>query len=76
MPENPPYQSRHGHGDDKDPDLENIDSDEEYEMACDAFDALLDEADLEEDEEESAEGADKGIAVEKTDGSDIKKLGW
>ena len=43
-------------GDDKDPDLENIDSDEEYEMACDAFDALLDEADLEEDEEESAEG--------------------
>ena len=63
-------------GDDKDPDLENIDSDEEYEMACDAFEALLDEADLEEDEEESAEGADKGIAVEKTDGSDIKKLGW
>ena len=48
-------------GDDKDPDLENM---------------LLDEADIEEDEEESAEGAEKGITVEKADGSDIKKLGW
>jgi uncharacterized protein YrzB (UPF0473 family) len=59
-------------GDDKDPDLENIESDEEYEMACDAFDELLDEADFEEIEE----GPEKGITVENTDDKDIKKLGW
>lgn len=62
-------------GDDRDPDLENIESDEEYEMACDAFDELLDEADFEEGAE-SAEGVQKGLTIGKADESDVKKLGW
>ena len=34
-------------GDDVDPDIENIESDDEYELALDAFDELLDETDFE-----------------------------
>ncbi len=40
------------HGDDADPELFNIETDEEYEKAADAFDELLDEAEFEEGEEE------------------------
>ena len=36
-------------GDDE-PELENIDDDDEYEMAADAFDELLDEEEFEEEE--------------------------
>ncbi|MDO5702596.1 MAG: DUF1292 domain-containing protein [Lachnospiraceae bacterium] len=32
------------------PSLENIESDEEYEMACDAFDELLDDEEFDEEE--------------------------
>ncbi len=39
-------------GEDGEPEIENIESDEEYEIAADAFDELLDEVDFEEDEEE------------------------
>lgn len=34
-------------GDDVDPDIENIENDDEYELALDAFDELLDETDFE-----------------------------
>ncbi len=34
-------------GDDEDPDIENIEDDDEYDIAADAFDELLDEADFE-----------------------------
>ena len=37
-----------GHGDDEDPDLENIEDDEEFEIASDAFDELLDQWEFEE----------------------------
>lgn len=37
-----------GNGDDEEPSLENIEDDEEYEIASDAFDELLDEWEFEE----------------------------
>ena len=37
-----------GHGEDEEPDLENIEDDEEYEIAADAFDELLDQWEFEE----------------------------
>jgi uncharacterized protein YrzB (UPF0473 family) len=37
-------------GEDEDPELENIESDEEYEIAADAFDELLDDEEFEEEE--------------------------
>ena len=36
---------------DADPEIANIESDEEYELAADAFDELMDEVEFEEDEE-------------------------
>lgn len=39
------------HGEDEDPEIENIDDDEEYELAADAFDELLDEEEFEEPED-------------------------
>ena len=36
-------------GEEEDPDIENIDDDDEYEIAADAFDELLDDADFEEE---------------------------
>lgn len=42
-------------GEDEDPGLENIESDEEYELAADAFDELLDEEEFDEEEEEEEE---------------------
>ncbi len=43
------------HGD-EDPELDNIDSDEEYDIAADAFDELLDEAEYEDEAGEDEEG--------------------
>ncbi len=37
------------HGDNEDPEIENIESDEEFELASDAFDELLDEEEFEEE---------------------------
>ncbi len=39
------------HGEGEDPELVNIETDEEYDKAADAFDELLDEAEFEEGEE-------------------------
>ena len=39
-------------GEDEDPELENIDDDEELEIACDAFDERLDALEFDEEEEE------------------------
>ena len=39
------------HGDDAEPEIANIESDEEYEKAADAFDELLDEQEFEDEEE-------------------------
>jgi uncharacterized protein YrzB (UPF0473 family) len=36
------------HGEDQDPELQNIDDDEEYEAAADAFDEMLDQQEFEE----------------------------
>lgn len=36
------------HGEDRDPELQNIDDDEEYEAAADAFDEMLDQQEFEE----------------------------
>ncbi len=38
-------------GDDEDPEIENIEDDDEYDAAADAFDELLDEIEFEDDEE-------------------------
>ncbi len=40
------------HGEEADPELVNIETDEEYDKAADAFDELLDEAEFDEAEEE------------------------
>ena len=40
------------HGEDEEPELENIDDDDELEIACDAFDELLDAIEFDEEEEE------------------------
>ena len=37
---------------DEDPEIENIEDDEEYEAAADAFDELLDEQEFDDEEEE------------------------
>ncbi len=37
------------HGEEEDPEIENIESDEEFELASDAFDELLDEEEFEEE---------------------------
>lgn len=39
------------HGDDEDPELENIETDEEYDIAADAFDELLDSEEFSDTEE-------------------------
>ncbi len=38
-------------GDDADPELENIDDDDEYDAVADAFDEILDEMEFDEEEE-------------------------
>ena len=38
-------------GEDEEPELENIEDDDEYELAADAFDELLDEEEFEDEEE-------------------------
>ncbi len=43
------------HGEDEDPEIENIEEDDEYETAADAFDEMLDEQEF---EEEAGEGED------------------
>ena len=40
------------HGEDEDPEIENIEDDEEYEAAADAFDELLDEQEFDDEEVE------------------------
>ena len=40
------------HGDDEEPEIANIESDEEYEIAADAFDELMDEEEFDEEDEE------------------------
>lgn len=43
------------HGEDEDPELDNIEDDDEYEAAADAFDELLDEEEFDDEEEEGDE---------------------
>ena len=45
-------------GDDADPELENIDDDDEYDAAADAFDEILDEMEFDEDEDDEEEKED------------------
>lgn len=42
-------------GDDADPELENIDDDDEYDAAADAFDEILDEMEFDEEDDEEEE---------------------
>ena len=39
-------------GDDEDPEIENIEDDDEYDAVADAFDELLDEMEFDEEEED------------------------
>ena len=42
-------------GDDADPELENIDDDDEYDAAADAFDEILDEMEFDDEDDEEEE---------------------
>ena len=42
-------------GDDADPEIENIDDDDEYDAAADAFDEILDEMEFDEEDDEEEE---------------------